>query len=66
MVEQDDNKAAVINAALALERIGEVDQQQRGAHSLPGLQIVIMQAGSAPVQVSGSDAKPHAMTIEHE
>jgi hypothetical protein len=47
MVEQDDNKAAVVNAALALERLGDSEDSQRAAKSLPGLQIVIVQGGAA-------------------
>lgn len=63
MVEQDDNKAAVINAALALDRLGDVDAQTRGVQSLPGLQIVIVQGGS---MTSPQATVERAMTIEHE
>lgn len=46
MLEQDDNKAAVINAALALDRMPDEMAGGRGNASLPGLQIVIVQGGN--------------------
>jgi hypothetical protein len=46
MVEQDDNKAAVVNAVLALERLDPNETAASRANSLPGLQIVIMQGGT--------------------
>ena len=46
MLEQDDNKAAVINAALALDRVSD-EALSRTAQSIPGLQIVIVQGGVA-------------------
>jgi hypothetical protein len=41
MLEQDDNKAAVINAALALDRMEPEQAGTRGSQSQPGLTIVI-------------------------
>lgn len=65
MVEQDDNKAAVINAALALDRIGE--EQQLAARSTlqaPGFMIqVIVQQPSPMPHMQSNEAKP---LIEHE
>jgi hypothetical protein len=58
MLEQDDNKAAVINAALALDRLSDEALTGRGAQSLPGLQIVIVQGGApaaTPVTIEHSD-----------
>jgi len=46
MVEQNDNKAAVVNAALALERMSPDEQQSRTAQSSPGMVIVINNSGS--------------------
>lgn len=45
MLEQNDNKAAVINAALALDRMPD-EVANRGSQALPGLQIVIVQGQS--------------------
>lgn len=60
MLEQDDNKAAVINAALALDRV--TDQEVAGkSAALPGLQIIIQQTVSAPV-VSG----PSPIDVTHD
>lgn len=59
MVEQDDNKAAVINAALALERLGETEETstRRGAAAMPGFTIQLIQ------HVTGA---PAPVTIEHK
>jgi hypothetical protein len=56
MLEQDDNKAAVINAALALDRIGEADAISRGTQMQPGMQIVIV-TGTPLTQVSAHPIK---------
>jgi hypothetical protein len=47
MRDQDENKMAVVTAIKALEQLGDDPQSQRAANSLPGLQIVIVQGGSA-------------------
>lgn len=62
MLEQDDNKAAVINAALALDRLTDEALTGRGTQSLPGLQIVVIQGGTAAIQAS---QPVPAITIEH-
>ncbi|WP_143039852.1 hypothetical protein [Bradyrhizobium lablabi] len=57
MLEQNDNKAAVINAALALESIGTDQATANTAQSaMPGVVIQI---------VTHAPAAPPAMTIEH-
>lgn len=57
MLEQSDNKAAVINAALALESIGTDQATANTAQSaMPGVVIQI---------VTHASAAPPAMTIEH-
>lgn len=53
MLEQDENKAAVINAALALDRLSDEVLTGRGAQSMPGLQIVVIQGGTAIAQPAG-------------
>jgi hypothetical protein len=45
--DQDDNKMASLNAAIALDRSSEAETHGARAMSLPGLQIVIVQGGSA-------------------
>lgn len=57
MLEQDDNKAAVINAALALDRVTDQEVASRAA-ATPGLQIVVIQGGSLMGHERGFDAKP--------
>lgn len=47
MVEQDDNKAAVINAALALDRIDAIEQSRTSQHQTPGFIIQVINAPSA-------------------
>lgn len=57
MLEQDDNKAAVINAALALDRMPDQEVSGRSA-ATPGLQIVVIQGGALMAHERGFDAKP--------
>jgi hypothetical protein len=57
MLEQDDNKAAVINAALALDRMP--DQALGGsAATVPGLQIVIVQGPALIAHDRGLPSNP--------
>lgn len=60
MVEQDDNKAAVINAALALERMGDGESTAGSTASrTPGVVIIIEQPrASLMAHERGLDAKP--------
>lgn len=58
MSEQDDNKQAAVNAILALERLAPNEDEARTAtNSLPGLQIVIVQGGSAPPTIDVTPAR---------
>ena len=57
MVEQNDNKAAVINAALALESMGN-DQASVSAQQKQSPGVVI--------QIINAPAQPTVRTIEHE
>ncbi len=54
--EQDDNKAAAVQAILAAERLGDTEDGRNAAKSLPGLQIVIMTG--APAQPPAIDVSP--------
>lgn len=58
MVEQDENKQAVINAIRALDQIDEVQQSRSNAPQLPGLVVQIINNGpaSADVKVLDPDA----------
>lgn len=62
MVEQDDNKAAVVNAALALDRdMGNSPTQSGTSAAMPGVTIHIHaapQAGPQPANVRLTEAKP--------
>jgi uncharacterized protein (DUF2267 family) len=49
MVEQNDNKAAVVNAVLALERL-EPEQAAAAAAQTPGVVIQIIQAAPHEIQ----------------
>ena len=46
--DQKSNQMARVQAVKALEQIDDEREAGRGANSLPGLQIVIVQGGSAP------------------
>jgi hypothetical protein len=60
MVEQDDNKQAVVNAVRALELMGDDEGMAASrANSLPGLQIVVVQTGTPLTQ-------PAPLTIEND
>jgi len=60
MVEQDDNKQAVVNAVRALELMGDDEGMAANrANSLPGLQIVVVQTGTPLTQ-------PQPLTIEND
>lgn len=61
MVEQDDNKAAVVNAALALERLGENIDGSRASTAMPGLQIVIVQG-----QIPAIDAQQPTISTTYQ
>lgn len=62
MVEQDDNKAAVVNAALALERLGETEETsaRRGAAAMPGFTIQLIQ------YIQQAPASPQQVTVDHD
>lgn len=62
MVEQDDNKAAVVNAVLALERLGETQGNANAGHSItPGVVIQIVQA--APLIAHQAHIEPKPLII---
>lgn len=67
MVEQDDNKAAVVNAVLALERLGDSQLNGNAGQSVtPG--VVIQIIGNASVQ-SVPDTRltqPEPLIIEND
>ena len=59
VVEQDDNKMAVVNAALALERLGDLDAAQLTHNESPGVRITIVNAIQAPPgPVSSAPVRP--------
>lgn len=56
--DQTSNQMARVQAVKALEQLDDVEQSSRGAQSLPGLQIVIVQGGApaaTPVTIEHSD-----------
>jgi hypothetical protein len=70
MVEQDDNKAAVVNAAMALERMGDDNPASSLNNSRsPGVVVIIQQGGSgpAPSAVIGAQlTQPPQLTIDND
>lgn len=60
--DQKKNQMARVNAVKALELIDDIEQTGRGTQSLPGLQIVVIQGGTAAIQAS---QPVPAITIEH-
>lgn len=62
MVEQDENKQAVINAVRALDHIDEAQQSAAGRTQMPGFVIVIGNPEHMPnaqmQQVRGIESKP--------
>jgi hypothetical protein len=56
--DQKKNQMARVNAVKAMEQLDDAQQSSRGAQSLPGLQIVIVQGGApaaTPVTIEHSD-----------
>jgi hypothetical protein len=65
MSEQDENKAAVVNAIRALELMGNDEQVQRGAASTPGM-IIIINGSHGAGPLTTQTHVPDTKTIEHE
>lgn len=58
MVEQNDNKAAVVNASIALDRDMGVDESAGARMQAPGFVIVVNTGTSVTAHQHGNDAKP--------
>lgn len=56
--DQTANQMARVQAVKALEQIDDGEQAARGSQTLPGLQIVIVQAGPLIAQQAHIDDKP--------
>lgn len=64
LADQEDNKAAAVSAIKAIEQIGEVEAAVGGQRSLPGLQIVVIQASAPRIPADTSHSQVIDMVEE--
>jgi hypothetical protein len=63
VVEQDDNKMATVNAALALERLGDADAARSNMAQAPGVTIRIVNQVANPLSPALVDVTPAPVEV---